>query len=283
MNKALFLLFLIPLSFSALLYSVEADRSGSCSVVLSMEDNQKANVTLPSDATNLRIVGGSYSLDGDSAAVAPGQSGFTTFSFTTSLFTMKTGYGWRLTFSPPSDSIVRVTMPPHAVLEDSTPQPKTVTAEDSRTLIEFDPSGKVDIYYHLEEMPESATNDLPLYLAAGAIAVLIMVFLSSYIRRPSQLKQTSPGTAPVEKPPTLSMTPGKEEMMETFNENDIKIVNFLLDNSGKSRRNELERKSGLSKSSLAMALNRLEKRKIVEIDRTATTHFVKLSDYFMRL
>ena len=58
---------------------------------------------------------------------------------------------------------------------------------------------------------------------------------------------------------------------------------MLLSSSGKARRNELERRSEVSKSSLAMALNRLEKRKIIEIDRTATTHFVKLSDYFLRL
>jgi uncharacterized membrane protein len=79
------------------------------------------------------------------------------------------------------------------------------------------------------------------------------------------------------------MTGGKKEMMETFNENDLKIANFLLSAGGKSRRNDLERRSGISKSSLAMALNRLEKRKIIEIDRTSTTHFVKLSDYFLKL
>jgi len=282
MNKALFLLFLIPVSFSALLYTVEADRSGSCSVILSMEDSRETNVTLPSDATDLRIVGGSYSLDGDSAVVAPGQSGFTTFSFSTALFTAKTGSGWRLTFSPPSDAVIRIAMPPHAVLEGSTPQPKTVTAEDSRTLIEFDPSENVDIYYHLEEMPApAAESGLYTYLLIGAIIVLAAVLLSSMIRS-KQLSGPSEATGP-ENPPTLSITAGKKEMMETFNENDIRIVRFLMDNDGKSRRNELERRSGLSKSSLAMALNRLEKRKIVAIDRTATTHFVKLSDYFLKL
>jgi uncharacterized membrane protein len=124
-----------------------------------------------------------------------------------------------------------------------------------------------------------------LILASAAIGVSMM----SRGKPQKIVLETKNGEAiisapvPQEKSPSLEVTSGKKEMMETFNENDLRIVNHLLQTQGKSRRNELERKTGISKSSLAMAINRLEKRKIIEIDRTATTHFVKLSDYFLKL
>ena len=281
MNKVLLLILLaLPLAFSTLIYTVETDRSGFSSVTLSTEGGQETNVLLPDDATDFRIVGGSYALEGDSAAIVPGQSGFTTFSFTSHLFTTKTGSGWKLSFSPPSDAIIRVLMPPYAVIGYSSPQPKTVTAEDSRTLIESEYSEVVNIQYTLEEMPEPVSDqDQSPYLLTAAIIVLAAILI--FFIRPVLSKQTSAVETAHE--PTLAMTPGKKEMMETFNENDLKIVEYLISNDGRSRRHELERKSGISKSSLATALNRLEKRKIIEMDRTATTHFVKLSDYFLKL
>ena len=119
----------------------------------------------------------------------------------------------------------------------------------------------------------------PIYLLAAAIVIAAVVIAASLL----QGKRESKETASEERKSTLEITPGKKEMMGTFNDNDIKIVNHLIEKQGKSKRNELERRTGISKSSLAMALNRLEKRKIIEVDRGSTTHFVKLSDYFLKL
>ncbi|MFN7991433.1 MAG: hypothetical protein U0R44_04725 [Candidatus Micrarchaeia archaeon] len=287
MNKtAIFLLALLPALFASHIFTVEVDRSGTSSVTLSMEGNDTVNISLPSDASSIRVVGGSYGRGNGSVVVHPGQSGFTTFSFTTDLFTEKTSTGWKLAFSPPAGAIVRVSMPAYSTLDNSFPQPKTVSAEQSRTILDLDYSNLVTVYYRLGEQPKTEPADQQsLYMIVALIAVAAV--LSFLVLRKGG-DQLSPGptiapSAPAERPPTLDMTPGKKEMMETFNENDVKIVNALFGKGGRMRRNELERQSGISKSSLAMALNRLEKRKIVEIDRTATTHFVKLSEYFLRL
>jgi len=161
--------------------------------------------------------------------------------------------------------------------------------------MDFNDGGQITVYYRLEEIPGSpqAQDSSFFVLASSVILAVSAIIVALIIRNPApslfpayplvegleMLKDDESG----EKAPTLELTNGKKEMMETFNKNDLKIVNLLLERKGKSRRNALARKSGISKSSLTMALNRLEKRKIVELDRTSTTHFVKLSDYFLRL
>jgi uncharacterized membrane protein len=294
MNRTfLIALMLASLSAAAMIYTVDTDRSGLSSSTLSIQGSENASVPLPDDAASLRIVGGSYRIANGSAIVSSGPSGFTTFSFTSSLFTSKTQDGWRLSFSAPRGAGVQVFMPAYSSIASTYPSPSSVTADSSRSMLQYADPGQVAVYYSLdpEPAPQQSDSTLLYFLAAGVIIALAIIFAVAMPRAgyraqaqpPASPQQPAAAQQAAERAPTLDMTAGKKEMMETFNENDLKIANFLLSSSGKARRNELERKTGISKSSLAMALNRLEKRKILEIDRTSTTHFVKLSDYFLRL
>ncbi|MCI0504218.1 hypothetical protein L0Y65_05940 [Candidatus Micrarchaeota archaeon] len=290
MNKVqLFAFLVLSASFASYTYTVDVDRSGSASVTLSLEGGDAVNVSMPQDASNIRMVGGSYSVMGNTSTVSAGPSGLAAFSFSTSLFTTKTESGWKLAFAPPEGAGVRIYAPPYSAIENSYPQPESVTSDDSRLVIEIAPSEHVSMYYRLGEVPRPNETWDYLPYALVVLAVLIVAAAVYSRGRAPALTRTNPPSASdaspasLERPPSLDVGPGKKEMMETFNANDLTIVNHLLSCGGKSRRNELERKTGVSKSSLAMALNRLEKRKIIEIDRTSTTHFVKLSDYFLRL
>lgn len=276
MNKTLVLLIILAsVAFSSTLLTVDVERSGAASVVLSLEGENSASVPLPSDASNFRIVGGSYEISNGTAQIISGQSGFTTFSFSSSALTVKGAEGWTLSLAAPNDSDVVVFMPAHSVLLSSSPKPAKVSADESRSSLEF-PGGQVSLEYSLSDVPEQEQADSsPIILAAAILALAIVA--AAYLLR------GRPKEKPKETKPSLGLTPGKKEMMETFNENDRTIVNYLLGCNGKSRRNDLERKTSISKSSLAKAVNRLEKRKIIEIDRTATTHFIRLSDYFLKL
>ena len=294
MNKVvLIVLFALSLANAVITYTVDTDRDGVSSVILSIEGSGSASVPIPPDARNFRIVGGSYSVDNQTATVVSGRTGFTTFSFATDLLTTKADSSWKLLFEPPEGVLIRAYMPAYSTIVNSFPQPKMVSSEDSRTVMEFEYAKSVSVFYRLGEPPAPVQQDSSgLFLLAAAVLVAAAAIGASMLMRQKpqtivvETKNGEPvavSSPPKEKEPTLEMTAGKKEMMETFNENDLRIVNYLFSVQGKSRRNELERKSGISKSSLAMALNRLEKRKIVEIDRTATTHFVKLSEYFLKL
>jgi len=270
MNKHILLAFLLfSLSFSSIIYTVDTDRAGFSSITVSLEQEQSVNIALPQDANSFRIVGGSYQIINNTAVVS--SSGIATFSFTSETLTSKSGSEWKLALSPPEDADIYVYMPGFTTIVSSSAQPSTVTSENYRTVVQFQPSDFISISYRLEEVQTEPEGDSTLVIAAAIIAAAVIAALI--------LK----GGGKKEKKSTLSLTPGKKEMMETFNENDAKIVNYLFEEKGKAKRNDLERKTGISKSSLAMALNRLEKRKIIEIDRGATTHFVKLSEYFLKL
>lgn len=279
MNRLCFLLLvMLSASHATLTYTVDTDRSGFSSVILSLEDEQEASINLPEDARNFRIVGGSYSIVDGTAHIEASKTGFATFSFSSDVLTSKTDSGWELLAFPPEEAEILIYMPPYATIEDAIPQPRKVYSEESRTLIEIGYADTVTVSYRLEEqpLPASEGESSALYVLAVAIVVAAAAIAFS-LRGPRVQKE------PMQREPTLEMTPGKKEMMGTFNENDLRIVNFLFESGGRSKRNMLERGTDISKSSLAMALNRLEKRKIIEMDRTATTHFVKLSDYFLRL
>jgi len=296
MNKGLiFALILLSASFASYTYSVDVDRSGFASVTVSLEGGDAVNVSLPQDASSFRIVGGSYKLSGANASVSAGPSGLAVFSFSSAALTAKTDTGWKLSFSPPEGASIRIYAPPYASIESSFPQPDSISSEGSRLVVEVPYSKQITVYYSLAEPPESVQNPDFLVYAILVLALAILA-AAAFMRGRNAPQPVPPAPAgqsssriPAERPaaqgnlPGLGMTAGKKGMMETFNENDLAIVNYLLGCGGKSRRNELERKTGISKSSLAMALNRLEKRKIIELDRTSTTHFVKLSDYFLRL
>lgn len=57
----------------------------------------------------------------------------------------------------------------------------------------------------------------------------------------------------------------------------------LIENKGSMRRNVLERTIGLSKSSLANAINQLEQKGILEVDKTDKVHFIRFSEWFRKL
>lgn len=291
MNKQVFLLIIAMFcAHASMVYTVDVDRAGFASITLSMEGGGSAEVALPRDAGNFRIVGGSYSIANSSASVVPGKLGFTTFSFSSNMLTEKTGASWKLYAYPPEGAETAIYMPAYTTIEEFSSQPEKVSAEDSRTLVEMGDSGPVQISYMLDEQPVSeAGEDLFFFYLIAGIAALLLA-REAMLRFPANVPKALPIERGVEAQgkkagpgATLEMTPGKEEMMETFNRNDLKVVNFLLENGGKSRRNLLERKAGISKSSLSMAIRRLERRKIIEIDRTSTTHFVKLSEKFLTL
>jgi uncharacterized membrane protein len=278
MNKVVFFLLLMAFSaFASITYTVDLDREGDASVTISLVDENETQVILPADATNFMIAGGEYTTTDSTALIKSGKTGITSFSFFSSLLTEKSGSQWTLSFNPPENSSISIFMPAYSTINNVTPVPIRIFSEDSRVQIDTDYAKRVIVNYKLEDQPAVKTDGLQIeYIVLGIAIVLAAVIVVLAMRREKP-------TAAKKEGPSLKMTAGKREMMETFNENDLKIVNILLGQEGKARRNELERKSEISKSSLAVALNRLERRKIIEMDRSATTHYIRLSDYFLRL
>jgi uncharacterized membrane protein len=72
-------------------------------------------------------------------------------------------------------------------------------------------------------------------------------------------------------------------VLKTLTGNETKIISLLLQNNGGMRRNELERLSGVPKSSLASSLYNLEQRNIIRVDKSYAVHYVELTEWFKSL
>ncbi|NCN65412.1 MAG: hypothetical protein GW779_05805 [Candidatus Altiarchaeum hamiconexum] len=72
----------------------------------------------------------------------------------------------------------------------------------------------------------------------------------------------------------------RENLLLSLTENERIVINVLMEHEGDLLRTEIARGTKLPKSSLAMALKKLEDRKIIEIDKTFTIHKVKFTTWF---
>ncbi len=278
LNKIMIILIMLSVPiFASEDVTIKLDQSGTASVVLSIYGESDATIiSMPRDAEKIGVIGGSYAIENGNAIINPGSSGFTTFSFKSSILTRKINEDWELSFSSSNESTVYVHLPAHAAMISSHPRPSEISAESSMTILKFE-EGDLRLEYRQDTMPpveEDKNQPIILALILGS-AIVIAAYLS---RSRPKTKKNEP-----ERKASLDITPGKTEMMETINRNDLIIVKYLLSYDGKSKRNVLERKTNVGKSSLAKAIDRLEKRRIIEIDRTSTTHFVRLSEYFLKL
>lgn len=87
----------------------------------------------------------------------------------------------------------------------------------------------------------------------------------------------------VESPETTKIVSDSQlNIMKTLSSNEEKVMRILMQEKN-LKRNILEKKTQLAKSSLAGALNNLEKKNIVRIDRSHTVHFISLTEWFKDL
>ncbi len=73
------------------------------------------------------------------------------------------------------------------------------------------------------------------------------------------------------------------QVMQTLTKNETDIVDLLLSEKKLVKRSFMEKKLNIAKSSLAATLNNLERKKIIDIDRTYNSHTIKLTDWFNKL
>ncbi|MCX6695552.1 MAG: hypothetical protein NTU61_04590 [Candidatus Altiarchaeota archaeon] len=75
----------------------------------------------------------------------------------------------------------------------------------------------------------------------------------------------------------------RRKLMQTLSGNEYMVVDMLFEKGGGIKRNDLERASGMAKSSLAAVINNLERKKIIEVNRTNNVHYVELVKSWRRL
>jgi uncharacterized membrane protein len=242
-------------------YNILVDESGEAAVVV--EINAVGLVTLPiqPDSSGIRVKGALYRTENSTMELSIASMQKAVILYKTSMLTDKTGENWTLRMDLLGDSDVTLALPKHAVIKSTVPK-AFIDSEEYNKLV-FQNTSSIEIEYAFGEKPSNSL--LPLALGAGA--VLAGAGAAAYIlsKNKKPLKQSA-----------------KEKILKTLSVNERAIVQTLME-KGEMKRSDLEKTTKMAKSSLANTLNNLERKNIVEIDKTYTAHFVKFTGWFDEL
>lgn len=289
MRKLLPLVFLMLAQYASAAAgecSIVVAENGNALVLIGLEGSGSVDVPLPLDVSYPEVFNALYVESADGIEVSLPGNESVTVAYQTSMLTSKTGAGWVLEADFGGPYSVLVSLPKTARIKATEPKGYVTETEDSRH-VSWDEAESVRVEYDFTAIPvtptttltstsvKTATTTLPAggggglaYVAVGfaAVALLFMAAVTVYI----YFVRRGP-------------TEGMRKVMRTLSGNEYKIVDTLVKHKGGMRRSELERTAGLSKSSLALALNSLERKNIVEVDRTNTTHYVEVTKWFKGL
>ncbi len=268
--------------------------NGNAIVIMKIEGNGTAAIPLQEDVQDVRVKGALYIMENNTLELSVGSAESAALLYTTSMFTAKEGDSWRFSMEAPENTIsTSIALPNNTVLLSTTP-PALINSTDF-LMLSWGAANNIKASYTFkkpspteprvtppaenrpetppveeEKRDESAPDyGMVIFLtfAVAAIASGIYIF---------QKKKVS----------KITMEAGvksRENIMKTLSENQRKVAEALLANSGQLRRSLLERQTGLGKSSLALVLRDLEKKNIIVVDRTFNAHIVKFTEWFNEL
>lgn len=269
------LFFLISLVEGIVLdYYIVIEENGNSVVIITVNGSGLMNIPIEKDVDEIKIQGALYSVNNNSIDVAIGSTEQAVILYKTSMLTKKEGNIWsfnmNLTDYQKNQTIV--TMPNNTSIKNTFPK-ALIESGNFKKLIWADNISEVTIEYYFENNiddgliePKDGEKEFdykPLILIPVFIASTVMIV---YLKNKK-----------------VTGIKNKQNIMKTLPDNENKIVEFLIRNGGGMKRSKVEKTTGISKSSLAAALKNLERKKIIELDKTYTTHYIRLTKWFNEL
>ncbi len=269
--------------------SIVVEGNGNALVILAYEGNGTVKVPLPMDVAAPKVLNALYVDSPQGIELLLKEGEVATVVYMTSMLTEKKGGRWVIdTDLVAGDHRVHLSLPNSATIVKSEPQASISQGEESLDLVWEGPE-RIRIEYIFSQATSTSVTKTTTttiadeneigeeeveddeYITYVALLVGIILILGgaiSIIFRHIRASQA---------------TEGMRKIMRTLGGNEYKVVDTLLKDKKGMRRSDLERTSSISKSSLALALNNLERKNIVDVDRSNTTHFVELTKWFKEL
>lgn len=261
-------------------------QNGNVVSIIILEGAGTIEIPLPLDAANPMVKGGLYVQSDEGIEVSLAKDDIATILYKTKLLTSKQGDTWTLTAELPSleSTKILVALPPEVIIKDTTPKAGITDENESKNLIWKNQKNiKVSYTYPTTAsttlstlaptttIPEEDSSIISKISNMGLLLIIVFTTLLVIIYSVYRVFIKD------------HMTEGMVNVMKTMSGNEYKVVDTLLKKGGGMKRSSLERSSGISKSSLAVALNTLERKGIVDVNRDNTTHYIELSKWFKGL
>lgn len=297
MKKLLILaivLALMPIGASALSvnYGIVVGDFGDSFVVVNIDGSGEIELPLPADAQALDVEGALFAkTETGGLMLYIGETKGASVTYETSIYTAKTGKVWTFSAHVPAGIAkdVNVYIPKATDVSNLQPAGKAEQLSDSEKIIwRLGPSQtEVSANYAMASAPRTAVGNAILLFIV--ILVVVGIFGAIVLLKQDFFKG-APAPQPVikkaekaERGGSDKISKGKKDVIKTLTGNETKIVELLIESRGMIKRNKLELESGIAKSSLAAALANLERRNIVQVDRTRAVHIVELTEWFKKL
>ena len=256
-------------------YYIILEDNGDSVVIMNVYGNGTVSIPVQDDVDDVKAKGALYIMDNNTIDIFIGSTQQAAILYKTSLLTNKKGSIW--TFEMPlaeGEKNITLAMPENTHIENT--RPSALIEEDEFLMLHWDGSMEsIRVDYHFSDNDVqgniSEQIDGEDVTAAMEYTILEVVILLS-------------STAGV----FVYITIGKKRrlmknrmnIIKTLPENEKKIVKTLMENKGEMKRSRLEKVTGIGKSSIALSLRNLERRNIIEVDRTFASHYVKFTRWF---
>ena len=269
-------------------YEIIVNQNGNAFVQATFSGDGAVSMPLPQDVSSPYVKGALYTKSDHSIMLSVTKDRMATVSYRTDELTQKTGKSWDLSLVLPgnlTNTYVSIALPKTASLLDVSPPDGLIMNEADSVVVAWTSSSSLretSVRYEFPQVPggdETQTEQKNGWsiemLAAAGLGLLAIIALAvlAYVAYP-MLKGKSK---------CVCVTDGMRNVMKALNENDVKIIGEVANAGGEMKRSELERKTTIAKSSLALSLDRLESKGILKIDKETTTHRVSLTEWFRSL
>jgi len=260
-------------------YNIIVRQNGDSLVIITLNGTGLVSIPLPLDAKPV-VKGAVYLTSENGIDVQLGEIP-AAIAYKTSLYTAKTNnWIFDAQLSNKTTNAV-VVMPSGAEVLDTSPKAGIIT--DKYLKINFGATERATITYRFAGEEKASINTYQiLFFILLALAVVLTIVLLVIKKRPVKQDHHAEKESGNDREGPEKKS-SQHNIVKTLSRNEQVIIKTLTDNNGEMKRNELERLSKLSKSSLAASLNSLERKNIVKIDKSQTVHYVELTDWFKSL
>jgi hypothetical protein len=250
---------ILPLTYAKPEYSIIIKNQGEAIVLINFLKDEEYTIYIPSNSEmkGKGIIYLSEDYNNSKKITIYAKKGGV-FAYKTNDYTVKNKSIWTFNFNPINDSIITITLPkktsiininPYGIINDQ--------------IIKIETKNKITISYTFStfELNSSYKTFFKLLILFLAIIILLIYFFIIKKRNKSQYTN----------------------IIKILSINERKIIQMLKDEKGIIKRNILEKKTKISKSSLAHSLNSLQEKNIISIDKNFNTHTIQIKKWFMEL
>jgi hypothetical protein len=246
-------------------YYIIIQENGNAIIAITLEGQGEITIPIQEDVETINLEGGLYIMEEDTATIAIGTTEKAVLVYKTAMLTQKSNNEWKfnMNLEQTTNKEIIIAMPETTTIKQTIP--KTFLETGDFIKLHLENSNEIEIIYNFPILTndEVDNNYNILYLITGILLIITIVLIYN-------LKSKN------------KISSRQEQILQTLTENESKIIKLLLESKKLLKRSFIEKKLEIAKSSLAATLTNLERKKLITINKTYTTHLIKLNDWFKK-